>query len=205
MHQESRDGRLGSGESLRYAALRMRRYAVVAGLWAGFWACGGSVDGDGTGGTTPTAGAAGISSGGTGGFKDGGKDAKDSGDAKSDAKGGSAGYVDPGCPDASPPPPDYQCDPFGAPTGCASGEGCYPWVVYPQNTCDFEEYGTVCMPAGYGEQGDPCAGLCAPYHVCVITGQGTQCVKMCKLDGPNPCPHGLVCVPVDVEGIGGCW
>jgi hypothetical protein len=171
-----------------------------------FWACGGSMEGDGFGGSSGASGAGGISSGGSGGLTDAGKDAKDSGkDAKADATGGSAGYVDPGCPDASPPPPDYQCNPFDTPTGCGPGEGCYPWVVYPTGPCDFEDYGTSCAPAGVGQQGDPCTGACAPFHVCVITGQGTQCIQMCKLDGPNLCPAGLICVPVDVEGIGGCW
>jgi hypothetical protein len=207
MHETTgTDRRLGSSGAVRYALLRMRRYAVVGGLVLAFWACGGSVDVDGSGGSSGKAGAGGVSAGGTGGAKDGGKAANDAGkDAKSDAQGGSAGYVDPGCPDASPPPPDYQCNPFGEPTGCGFGEGCYPWVDYPTGPCDFEEFGTLCAPAGFGQQGDPCTGLCAAFHVCVITGQGTQCVQICKLDGPNDCPAGLVCVPVDVEGIGGCW
>jgi hypothetical protein len=188
----------------------MRRLGVVLGLLVAAYACGGSVDADGSGGSGGI-GASGGVSGGTGGsggtLKDSGKDAKDSGkDAKSDAgAGGSAGFVDPGCPDAAPPPPDYQCQPFENPTGCPFGEACYPWVDYPTGPCDHEEFGTICAPAGIGGQGDPCTGLCAAGHVCVITGQGTQCVQLCQLIGEDNCPAGLFCVPIDVEGFGGCF
>jgi hypothetical protein len=191
----------------------MRRFGIAIGLLAVAYACGGSTDADGTGGSSATGGVSasggvggfGGSLGGTGGIKDAGKDAKDSGkDANNDAgAGGSAGF--PTCPDASPPPPDYQCDPFATPTGCGVGEACYPWVDYPTGPCDFEEFGTICTAAGIGQQGEPCSGLCAANHVCVITGQGTQCVQLCPLVGEDKCPNGLFCVPIDVEGFGGCF
>ncbi len=187
---------------------------LVAPLAAGFGlaiACGGSVGGDltkdggsgggisGSGGST--AGTGGWAAfGGTGGTGFGGVGGKDAG------LGGSGGYVDPGCPDAAPPPPMKECDPFAKPTGCPGGEACYPFVQYPQKKCDQEIFGTFCAPGGTGKQGDPCGGsLCAGGHVCVITGVGTQCVQLCPLTGEDGCPAGLFCVPIDVEGFGGCF
>ncbi len=46
-------------------------------------------------------------------------------------------FVDPGCPDAPPPPTEYKCDPFN-PTACKAGEGCYPYVIYPTEPCEHE-------------------------------------------------------------------
>ena len=149
-------------------------------------ACGGTVAGDrdGTGGAS----TGGAGTGGTGGF------------------GGSGGtYVDPGCPDAAPPPPIKECDLFGANT-CPPGESCYPFVQYPSKKCEQEVFGSVCAPTGKGTQGDPCGPeYCAGGHVCVVTGQGTECVKVCDLFGAAKCPPGLFCVPIDVEGVGGCY
>ncbi len=112
----------------------------------------------------------------------------------------------PGCPDAGKPPPALECDAYSEPSGCDPGDACYPFVDYPSEPCGQETYGTICAPAGTGMQGDPCGNsLCAPRHVCVITGQGTQCIELCQLEGPNTCPAGLFCVPVDVDGFGGCF
>jgi hypothetical protein len=79
-------------------------------------------------------------------------------------------------------------------------------VQYPSGPCDFEQYGSVCAPVGSGKQGDQCGSVnCAAGFVCVITGQGTECVQICELFGKDTCPNGLFCVPIDVEGIGGCY
>jgi hypothetical protein len=176
-------------------------------------ACGGSVAGDpngtggaggtGAGGTGATGGT--IPIGGTGGTPiTGGTGGKDAGkDAKTGGTGGT--YVDPGCPDAAPPPPIKDCDPFGVNT-CKSGEACYPFVQYPSKPCEQEIFGAICAPVGNGVQGDPCgASNCAGGFVCVVTGQGTECVQLCDLFGAAKCPQGLFCVPIDVEGIGGCY
>ena len=196
------------------AAMRVGR---LGGALVLVTACGGSVGGDGSGGGTSFGGSAGTgatSSGGfggsTGGFggSTGGFGGSTGGfGGSTGGTGGTGGYVDPGCPDAGPPPPPLnQCDPFGSPTGCDLGEGCYPYVQYPSGKCDKEQYGTYCAPAGSGKQGDPCGGeLCAANHVCVITGVGTQCVQLCPLVGADNCPSGLFCVPIDVEGYGGCF
>lgn len=115
-------------------------------------------------------------------------------------------YQDPGCPDAPAPIIDNQCDPLKpAPGDCYSGEACYPYVIYPTEPCEAEIYGALCEPAGTGQQSDPCYGeACAPQHVCVITGAGTQCVRLCDLNKPASCPDGFVCEPIDVLGYGGC-
>lgn len=185
-------------------------------LWATAFAlavaCGGSVNTDGgstTGGTGGT-GAVGAfgGTGGTGGtvFTGGTGGTVFTGGTGGKPDSGTGGtYVDPGCPDAEPPEPYYECDVFG-PNTCPPGDACYPYVQYPTGPCELEQYGAVCIPAGTGQQGEPCgAGTCAAGLVCVITGQGTECVQICKLGGPNTCPKGLFCVPIDVEGIGGCY
>jgi hypothetical protein len=150
---------------------------------------------------------------------DGGKpNPKDSGKPKPDgSKGGSGGqssdasvedvlpdYVDPGCPDAGPPETNYECDPNAQNTGCGLGEACYPFVTYPTTPCGQEVYGAYCISPGTGAQGDPCDAGCKDKHVCVISGQGTQCIELCDLSDPFACSNGLVCVPVDIPGIGGC-
>ncbi|NUP10991.1 MAG: hypothetical protein HOW73_33510 [Polyangiaceae bacterium] len=116
-------------------------------------------------------------------------------------------FIDPGCKDQPPPLEDFQCDPENQGNGdCQIGEGCYIYVDYPEDPCGQEIYGSLCLPEGFGQQGDPCGGAqdCSAGHVCVVTGSGTQCVVMCDLDGPSDCPSGLVCEPIDVDGFGGC-
>jgi hypothetical protein len=189
--------------------LRGMRRVVLSVLAMTALACGGSVGGDasGDGGLSGSGGLIGVGGGGTGGgFGGFAAYGGTGGGSGGFATGGTGGYIDPGCPDAAPPPKIEECQPFANPTGCEPGEGCYPFVQYPQQKCDKEQFGTICAPAGSGKQGEPCGGdLCAAGFVCVVTGVGTQCVKMCKLDGPSSCPPGLFCVPVDVEGIGGCF
>ena len=116
-------------------------------------------------------------------------------------------YDDPGCEDTPPPLEDYSCDPFALDGGgCAPEEACQIFVDYPSEPCGQEFYGSFCVPAGTGRQGDGCMGghECGAGFVCVITGSGTQCIQLCKLDGPSGCPSGLVCEPIDVKGFGGC-
>lgn len=171
--------------------------------------CGGSASsGDqpgGDAGSDVTAGAGGSSSvGGTAG-RDAGRDAG----VGAGGAGGTtvdSGYVDPGCPDAPAPEPVRECDPFSVPTGCSFGDACYPFVSYPSGVCEQETFGTFCLPPGTGQQGDPCSGEpCAAGFVCVVSGQGNQCVQLCPLQGEDGCPPGLFCVPVDVEGFGACF
>lgn len=116
-------------------------------------------------------------------------------------------YVDPGCPDAPAPVFDYTCDPLD-PTAqdCPEGEACYPYVDYPSDPCEAEVYGSYCLTSGTGAQGEYCwsAFDCAPGFVCVVSGAGDQCVRICSLTDPSTCPDGQICEPLDVAGFGGC-
>jgi hypothetical protein len=117
-------------------------------------------------------------------------------------------YVDPGCPNQEPPVVDFECDPYKQLSRqCAPGEGCYIFVQYPQEPCGQQVYGSFCQPAGTGRQGDSCNGEtdCEAGFVCVVTGSGDQCVRLCPLQGPDGCPPGLVCESIDVESFGGCF
>jgi hypothetical protein len=116
-------------------------------------------------------------------------------------------FEEPGCPPVTTLPARTECDPLGEPSGCAQGESCFPFVDYPTGPCEVERYGTLCMPAGPGTQGDSCErDPCSAEHICVSTGRGTQCARLCGLDtgGPSVCAPGLLCLPVDIEGFGGC-
>jgi hypothetical protein len=118
-------------------------------------------------------------------------------------------YVEPICPDAGPPPVLEECELFASYSTCPSGQACYPFVQYPDpdDNCAQEVYGTICADEGYATQGEPCsAGDCAGGHMCVLTGEGTQCVELCPVFGENTCPPGFICTPIDVApGIGGCY
>lgn len=117
-------------------------------------------------------------------------------------------YVDPGCPDAGPPPVILECDPFNQNNGqCPPGEGCYIFVQYPDPDvpCSQEVYGATCQAAGQGVQGDSCSNGCAPGFVCVVSPLGVLCVQLCDLTKVDDgCPPGLICQPIDVQGFGGC-
>lgn len=146
--------------------------------------------------------------GGAGGNNTSSSNTGAAGDAGIDAKDALPDYNDPGCPDASPPEPQEECDAFNQGNGdCPPGDGCYIFVQYPDEPCEQELYGTYCSPAGTQGQGDPCggAGQCGAGLVCVITGFGTQCVQLCPLSGESGCPDGLTCEAIDVEGYGGCF
>jgi hypothetical protein len=141
-----------------------------------------------------------------------GWDAADAADAaKPDADASSIDafdeYVDPGCPDAPPPSTAFVCDPLAPPPGdCAEGEACYPYVQYPSAPCEAEVYGSYCRVAGIQTQGEICGSGddCAAGFVCVVSGSGTQCVRLCSLTDPSSCPNGQICGPIDVVGMGGC-
>jgi hypothetical protein len=164
---------------------------------------GGAGEGAATsGGTTGTGGIGGA--GGTSG-------AGNSGTAGT-STGGSAGEppdTDPGCPDTPPPPGRYECDVFGSPSGCESGEGCYPTIEHPYGMgCDQQVHGSRCAFAGTRVQGELCPGGtldCAPGFICIIGAQsGSRCMRMCAIDGSMPCPSGLFCGETDAFGVGVC-
>ena len=116
-------------------------------------------------------------------------------------------FADPGCPPASERPAINECDPLATISGCPAGTSCFPYVDYPAGPCGIELYGTRCLAAGPGTQGDSCAEQpCAAGHICVSTGRGTQCARLCVLaeNDPSICSPGLLCLPIDIEGFGGC-
>lgn len=116
-------------------------------------------------------------------------------------------FIDPGCPPVEQRPTIDECDPLAADSGCPEGEACFPYVEYPRGPCEVERFGAVCARAGRGVQGDPCSNeRCAGNHICVSTGRGTQCARLCGLgaDAPRVCAPGLLCLPIDIEGFGGC-
>jgi hypothetical protein len=119
--------------------------------------------------------------------------------------GGDGGGVPPICPDAAPLPPIEECNVF-QPSSCPPEEVCYPITYPPRGACDTERYGTVCIQGGTGGQGEPCGSGngCKGGYVCVITGGGTQCAKMCQLGKTGQCATGFVCEPIDIPGYAAC-
>jgi len=116
-------------------------------------------------------------------------------------------YAAPTCPPTPPPPANVECDPLAADPGCPPGQSCFPFVDYPTSPCEVERYGARCAPSGSGVQGQSCAEEpCAADHICVSTGRGTLCARLCGLtaDAPSVCDPGLLCLPIDIEGFGGC-
>lgn len=116
-------------------------------------------------------------------------------------------FDDPGCPPAQKRPDINSCDPFTTPSGCGEGLACFPFVSYPTGPCEVERFGTVCAEAGAGVQGDSCdTARCAPGHICVSSARGTRCVRLCAFASGEAlsCPGGLLCLPIDIEGFGGC-
>lgn len=190
-----RPSRLHSTALLACISMAMLGSALFAS------ACGGSVHGDSSPTLADDAGSDALA------------DADDDDEDEPRRDGGSrpdrpGDYVDPECPDEPVEPPYVECDALAPPPGgCAAGEACSPFVLYPQSECGTETYGTRCIPAGTGRQGSPCGdgeSYCDAGFVCVISGAGIQCVKLCELDRIGSCQNGLVCEPIDVPGFGGC-
>jgi hypothetical protein len=169
----------------------MRTAAAV--MWVALAAaCGGLTD-DSTGAAgTGGAGGKGLDAG-----VDGATDASMPKDATAD-------YHDPGCPDSGPPTMDFACDPTGPVSGCGLAEACEPFAKYPKEGCSQEAYGARCVASGTSAQGESCDYGCLPHFTCVVSGQGTQCIRLCDLTAASGCPGGLVCEPIDVPGVGGC-
>lgn len=197
-----------------------RLLVCCAAAWLLTFGCGGSISTDagaggvgasGAGGSSGLGGAgtggAGTGGAGTGGAGTGGTGLDGGVDARPDVVDAAPDYVEPGCPDAEVPPPDYQCDPLATPSDCGPGEACYPYVDYPSQPCETERYGTYCVVAGTGQQGDPCGGdVCAAGFVCAIGGSnGAQCMQICSMDGKRKCPPGLLCQSLDVGDIHVCF
>ena len=111
------------------------------------------------------------------------------------------------CPDAPMEPPPLECDPFNQST-CPPHQGCYPIPPRATDHCHPGSYSTLCLPSGPGAQGFPCGDGtdCIAGFICVKSGQGDECVKLCRTTDVSACIDGRVCREVDVTGSGwgGC-
>lgn len=158
---------------------------------------------DGPDDETPSGGSGGGPIDATGGFGVGG------------TGGGTGGmpedpYIEPECPDEDPPPVYSECDPFAPESGCLDGDGCYPYLDYPYGEgCGHASYGTICVPASTGEQGEFCGDngtYCAPGYMCVVgAAGGKRCGKICQPVKDHGCPDGLICGETDIQGYGVCF
>lgn len=148
------------------------------------------------------------------GRRDSGRDARidriaDAIADKADADVGYPVYYEDACPDAPLPPPAIACDPFDQSSGqCAPNFACYPYPPQGNDPCHPGSYGTRCALSGVGKQGSPCSdgSQCMAGFICVKTGSGDQCAKLCRTDLFGQCDVGRVCRLVDVtgSGIGAC-
>lgn len=186
------------------------RWGSILLATAGVWACGGNVGVADFEASRPSdPGAAGEGPGivpvPPPPSEDAGPGPDPSPDVPPGAPDAEAPFEDPGCPDAPRVPGPRHCEPFETFPGCGPGERCIPYVTYADD-CGTEEFGTACVAEGPGRQGDECIHQsCSTGHVCVTTGEGSQCVTLCRLDFPGDCPPGLLCSRLDVDGFYVCF
>ena len=116
-------------------------------------------------------------------------------------------FIEDVCVDAVRPPPTLICDPF-APLSCPAGKGCYAIPPRASGSCQPGTFGTICSTEGRGVQGSPCSDTteCVGSHVCVKSGIGNHCAKLCKVSELGSCADGRVCRVLDLSGSGwgGC-
>lgn len=196
---------LGSAPVMAISLSCWARKGAVLALLASvavLFGCAGSVETVDAEDESETGGAT-----GTGGFATGGA----SGTGGYGTSGGSGGtYIEPECPDEDPPPVISECDAFNLPSGCEEGFGCYPYLDYPFGEgCGHARFGTQCVPASTGEQGELCGddlGYCAPGYMCVVGAvSGRRCGKICEPVADHGCPAGLICGETDIAGFGVCF
>jgi hypothetical protein len=111
--------------------------------------------------------------------------------------------IDEICVDVTRLPPSLICDPF-TPLSCPAGRGCYAVPPRAGGPCQPGTYGTICAAEGRGVQGSPCNDTteCVGSHVCVKSGLGNHCAKLCKVSEPGSCADGRVCRLLDLSGSG---
>jgi hypothetical protein len=116
-------------------------------------------------------------------------------------------FIEEVCIDATRMPPSLMCDPF-APLPCPAGRGCYAVPPRASGACQPGTFGTICATEGRGLQGAPCGDTteCVTGHVCVKSGLGNHCAKLCKVSELGSCTDGRVCRVLDLPGSGwgGC-
>jgi hypothetical protein len=116
-------------------------------------------------------------------------------------------FIEETCIDVTRMPPSLVCDPF-TPGSCSAGKGCYAVPPRASSSCQPGTYGTICAAEGRGIQGSPCNDTteCVGGHVCVKSGLGNHCAKLCKVTELGSCPDGRICRVLDLSGSGwgGC-
>jgi hypothetical protein len=116
-------------------------------------------------------------------------------------------FIEDACMDTPRLPPSLVCDPFAA-VPCPAGKGCYAVPPRATGICEPGTYGTICATEGKGTQGSPCNDTteCVGSHVCVKSGLGNHCAKLCKVSEFGSCSDGRVCRVLDLSGSGwgGC-
>jgi hypothetical protein len=134
--------------------------------------------------------------------RDGGSGSSDAADAD-----GPPVFIDDICIDAAKVPPSLACDPFTA-GSCPAGKGCYAVPPRASGSCAPGTYGTICAQEGKGAQGAFCNDTteCLSSHVCVKSGLGNHCAKLCKVSELGSCGEGRICRVLDLSGSGwgGC-
>jgi hypothetical protein len=115
-------------------------------------------------------------------------------------------YHEDACPDVPLPDAEALCDPL-ARGQCPAGYACYPFPPDGIDPCHPGPYRMMCAKEGSGSQGAPCGtGLegCQAGTICAVTGQGDQCITLCRPGAIGACPNGMVCERLDIPGFGGC-
>jgi hypothetical protein len=114
-------------------------------------------------------------------------------------------FVEEACPERAPPPPEIHCDPLSS-GQCAEGSACYPFPPQGRDPCNPGPYVMKCAREGSGSQGAACGSgsSCRGGYVCAVTGQGDECLKLCRPGSIGACPEGMVCGRLDIPDLGGC-
>ena len=112
-------------------------------------------------------------------------------------------FIDDICIDAGRLPPSLICDPF-APSSCPAGKGCYAVPPRAAGPCQPGRYATICAEEGSGVHGSHCNDTteCRGSFVCVKSGIGNHCAKLCKVSEFDSCAEGRVCRVLDLSGSG---
>jgi hypothetical protein len=147
----------------------------------------------------------------TGGTATGGNPFYGSGGYPDDGSGGDVPYDEQDCPYVPPPETVHECDPIDPFADCESYQSCLPYIEYPtrEDGCGAPGYGSICLAAGSGTQGDLCSSYgtyCSAGFMCVVgAAGGERCAQICVPGQENNCPTGLICGETDVLGYGVCY
>jgi hypothetical protein len=189
-----------TSEGVRVILSRMFARTIVTILGGGLvFACGGTID---DARQNSNLGGAQSRTEGNGGWS-----TTTGGRGGAVAVSGSSTYVELGCLEQPVPEVYSECEPLSDSNPCASGEACYPVTLYPSRACESEQFQNLCLPSGHARQWERCSTLtdCASGYTCVVTDDGTMCLKMCDPRASKPCADGQFCDAIDLQEIGTCF